>query len=319
MMSWWLKLACFLTGWNSTVLDSCTEASRKQLKKYASAILILIIIWALTGYLFAQRYVNTPWWGSLIVAVVFSIIIVQIERVVILTVGKNVFSTFFRVFLAVIMATLGSTILDQIIFKDDIEKKMIEIVDKQVNDQLPNRLIVLNNKLQELQLDIDSLDKKNLSLYSEISLRPTINTLSTSVTYLKVVQPDGSFKTEPQRTVSTTPTVNPKVKEADINNQHLDLLRKQQNEFTQRKLEAENLLRKELKSKQGFLEELSAIVEILNENTVALIFYIVLFCFLMCLELLVVSSKVGDTRSDYDLVVEHQLGQKIKMLSELKK
>jgi hypothetical protein len=317
MKNWWLKVACFVTGWNYVVLCSCTESSRKQQKKYASSILILIIIWALTGYLFAQRYVHTNWWGSLIVAIIFSIIIVQIERVVILTVGKNRIATIFRIFLAVIMAILGSTILDQIIFKDDISKKMIEIVDRQIKEQLPKRLTIINAKLNDIQLEVDSLDRKNMMLYSEISARPTISTPSTSITYLKVQQPDGSFKTVPQRTFTTTPVTNPKSKEADINNQHLAMLRKQQEDYTGKKLDAENTLRKELKTKQGFLEELSAIKEILTEKGVALFFYLILFCFLMCIELLVVSSKLGDTKCDYDLVVEHQLNQKIRTLIEL--
>ncbi|RZK41173.1 MAG: DUF4407 domain-containing protein [Pedobacter sp.] len=319
MRNWWLKTSCFLTGWNINILDSCTEVSRKQLKKYASAILILVIIWALTGYLFSQRYIGTPWWGSLIAALFFSIIIIQIERVVILTVGKNKFSTIFRIFLALIMAILGSTILDQIIFKKDIEKKMIEIVDRQVEEQLPKRLIIINSKLAELQHEIDSLDKRTLDLYNDISSRPTIKTISSSTVFLKIQQPDGSIKTVPQHTTSTNPIENPKNKEVTNNILHLEQLRKQKEEYTNKKLASEKLLRSELKSTQGFLEELSAIKEILSEKPIALIFYLILFSFLVCLELLVLSSKIGDTKSDYDLVVEHQLDRKIKMLSELKK
>ena len=104
-----------------------------------------------------------------------------------------------------------------------------------------------------------------------------------------------------------------------MNKQNLDLLRKQQEEYTQRKLNEETLLRKELSSKQGFLEELNAILEILKERPVALIFYLILFLFLMSLELFVVFSKIGDKKSDYDLVVEHQLKQKMKTLNELSK
>ena len=317
MRNLWLKIGCFITGWNFIVLSSCTESSRKQLKKYTSAILILIIIWALTGYLFAERYVNTPWWGSAIVAIVFSIIIVQIERVVILTVGKNPFATGFRVCLAIIMAILGSTILDQIIFKDDIEKKMVEIVDRQVIAQLPNRLTTINSKLKDLQIEIDSLDNRNMVLYQEISARPTINTPSTSTTYLKIQQPDGIIKTMPQVTITNNPIVNPKAKEADINENHLVNLRKLQDDYNQKKLSAEQSLRNMLSSKSGFLEELSAILEILTEKKIALCFYLLLFSFLMFLELLVVSSKVGDTKSDYDLVIEHQLNQKRRSLLEL--
>lgn len=319
MNNFWTKIGCLLTGWNYKILESCTESSRKQLKKYTSAILILIILWAFIGYSFAERYVQAPWWGCLITAIIFVLIIIQIERQIILTVGKNPTLATFRLVIAIIMAIIGSAILDQIIFKDDIEKKMIEIVDKQVNEQLPNRLLVIDSKLQEIQIEVDSLDKKNIELYREINKRPTLNTISTSTTYLKVQQPDGSFKTEPQHSFSSNPIANPKIKEADINNQHLEGLRKLQEDYTKRKMDAENLLRNELKSKQGFLEELNAIIEILKESIVALFFYLILFGFLMSLELFVVASKFGDKKCDYDLVIEHQLDQKRKTLNELVK
>lgn len=318
MKNWWIKTGCLMTGWNYQILKTCTEASRKQLKKYASAILILIILWAFIGYSFAERYVNAPWWACIIVSVIFVTIIVQIERQIILTIGKNRGLAIFRFIIAFIMAVLGSAILDQTIFKDDIEKKMVQIVDRQVNEQLPNRLTIIDKKLQELQTEIDSLDKKNLELYEEISKRPTINTVSTTVTHSKVTQPDGSIITLPQRTVSTSPISNPKAKEAEINNNHLEELRKQKEEYSLKKIQTEGSLRDELKSKQGFLEELNAILEILIEKPIALVFYSILFVFLMSLELFVVVSKVGDEKSDYDLIVGHQLEQKKQTLHNLK-
>lgn len=313
------KIGCFLTGWNCKILQSCSEASQKKLKKYTSALFILIILWGLIGYLFAERYVGLSWWGCSIVAIFMIVIIVQVERQIILTVGSLGWLRFFRIIIAIIMAILGSAIIDQIIFKDDIEKKMVEIVDRQVNTQLPNRLININSRLQELQADIDSLNLKNLDLYSEISKKPTINTISTTTTYLQVKEADGESKTIPQRTIATTPIANPKIKEAEINNQHLDKLREQQEEYTKKKLDAEKTLRSELKSKQGFLEELSAIIEILTERISALVFYLILFVFFMSLELFVVFAKMGDSKSDYELIIEHQLEQKIKSLKEIVK
>lgn len=319
MKNWWFNIGCFLTGWNSKILESCTESSRKQLKKYSSAILILIILWSFIGYSFAERYVRAPWWGCLITAVIFVIIIIQIERQIILTVGKNPWLSTFRLVIAFIMAIIGSAILDQIIFKEDIEKKMIEIVDRQVNEQLPNRLTIINTKLQELQFEVDSLDRKNLELYSEITKRPTIETVSTIRSPMAMRKLDGTDSIVFRTTISRNPISNPKMKEAEINNQHLDILRKQKEDYTQKKMELETILREELKSKQGFLEELNAIIEILIERPVALIFYLVLFFFLMSLELFVVVSKVGDRKCDYDLVVEYQLEQKKKTLIELVK
>jgi hypothetical protein len=264
MKNWWTKTGCLLTGWNYDILQTCTEASRKQLKKYTSALLILIILWAFIGFSFTKRYVQVPFWGCFSAALVFIVIVIQIERQIILTVGKVWGMAIFRFIIAIIMALIGSAILDQIIFKEDIEKKMIEIVDRQVNEQLPNRLTIINTKLLELQTEVDSLDRKNLELFAEISKRPTVKTVATTTTYQKILQDDGSYTTVPQSTVTTTPIANPKMKEAEINNLHLEVLRKQQEDYTQRKLDAENTLRTELKSKQGFLEELNAILAILK-------------------------------------------------------
>lgn len=318
-MKWWLKLGCFLTGWNSRILSQCSEASFKHLKKYTSALLILVILWGFTGYCFAQRYVGAPQWACILSAFVFIIIVIQIERQIILTVGSNRWSAAFRFFIAIIMSLLGSAILDQIIFGDDIDRKMVEITDRQVQERLPLRLNVIDGKLTELQVMIDSLDKLNLKLNEEISQKPTITTVATSTTYLREMQSDGSYKEIPQNTISRIPIANPRTKQVVVNDSTLKRLRLQQDEYTLKKISVENDLRKELSSSTGFLEELRAMLEIVLTRPEALVFYIVIFCFLLSLELFVVTSKLGDKKCDYDLIVEHQLEIKKSALEELVK
>jgi hypothetical protein len=318
MKNWWTMLGCLLTGWNFDILLICTEASRKQLKKYSSALLILMILWGLVGYLFAERYVSAPWWGCSIMAIAMIVIVLQIERQIILTVGRNWLLAVFRVIIALIMAVIGSVILDQMIFKDDIEKKMIEIVDRQVTEQLPRRLTVIDTKLVEIQTEVDSLNRKNLELYAEIALRPTIEVVSTTTTPMTIRRADGTDTIVYRTAIAKNPRANPRGQEVEANNKHLDELVRQKEDYTRERMNKEESLREELGSKQGFLEELNAIFEILGERLVALIFYLTLFMFLMSLELFVVFSKFGDDKSDYDLVVEYQLGQKKKMIEQLK-
>ena len=317
MKNWWVKFGCILTGWNYEILKNCTEASYKQLKKYTSAILILIILWSFVGYSFADRYIQTGILGSIGIAIVFVIIIIQIERQIILNVGKNYLASAVRTVIALIMAILGSAILDQIIFKDDISKKMVEIVDRQVREQLPLRLLVIDGKIRELQTDIDSLEKRNVVLNNEISAKPTINVFSTSLTSIPIKNDDGTFITKSQKTMSNNPIPNPKIKEVELNNNNLKQFRDQYEHYTKQKLKAEDDLRKELKSQKGFLEELNAIIEIISKSKVALCFYLVLFLFLMSLELFVLLSKSDKNKSDYDLIMEHQLSQKRKTLEGL--
>ncbi|WP_277235966.1 DUF4407 domain-containing protein [Phocaeicola salanitronis] len=318
-MKWWIKFGCFLTGWNSKILSQCSEASYKHLKKYTAALLILIIMWGFTGFCFAQRYVGAPLWGCIVSAFIFIIIVIQIERQIILTVGSNRWGTCFRFFIAIIMSVLGSAILDQIIFGDDIKRKMVEITDRQVQEQLPMRLNVIDARLRELQFEIDSLDKVNMKLNEEIAKQPTIKTISTSTTYKNERQEDGSYKKIPETTVSTNPMANPRIKQVEANTLNLERLRKQQDDFIQNKMNVENDLRKELSSNVGFLEELRAMIEILSTRIEALFFYLVIFGFLISLELFVVTSKVGDKKCDYDLIVEHQLNIKKAALEELVK
>lgn len=317
MTDLWVKLGCFLTGWNYQILQSCTESSRKQLKKYISAILILIILWAFVGYSFSERYIQTQWWGSAIAGLIFVTIIVQIERQIILSLGKTWVLALLRVLIAFIMAIIGSVIIDQIIFKEDIEKKMIEIVDREVREQLPARLVTIDNKLKEIQGEIDSLNAKNLELSNDIAEKPTFQAVSSSRIPTTIKTADGRDSIVYTTTVNVAPMPNPKSREVDINSQNLEKLREQQESYVQRKLDGETQLRGELQTKQGFLEELNALLEILAEKPVALVFYIVLFAFLMFLELFVVISKMLDKSADYDMVVEHQLSQKIKTLKEL--
>ena len=105
----------------------------------------------------------------------------------------------------------------------------------------------------------------------------------------------------------------------ETNNLNLERLRKQQDEYTIKKMEVENDLRKELSTNIGFLEELHAMLELLASRTEALIFYCIIFSFLISLELFVVASKMSDKKCDYDMIVEHQLNVKASALGELVK
>ena len=308
-MNWWIQFGCFLTGWNHKILTQCSEASYKQLKKYTSALIILMIMWGFTGYSFAQRYVHTDLIGSVAVAALFVVIVIQIERQIILTVGKNRIGGIFRFFIAVIMSVLGSSVVDQIIFGQDIERKMIEITDRQVQEQLPMRLSIIDSKLSDIHYEIDSLSKVGMTLNEAIALKPTVSTVSTQTVKQPIQQKDGTIKM-----VASTST---QIEQARALEKTLNSLKKQESVYTEKKLNMEDNLRKELSNNVGFLEELNAMIELMASRTEALIFYIIVFSILISLELFIVTSKLSDNKSDYDLVVEHQLRMKEKNLQNL--
>lgn len=303
-MNWWILFGCKLTGWSSEVLAQCSEASRSQLSKYTSALLILILIWGVTGFCFAQRYIGLPWWACLIVSLIFVTIVIMIERQIILASEKTVSMVVFRAIIAFIMAIVGSTIFDQTMFGKDIDKQMTNTIEMQVAELTPQRVRIIDEKLQALHTETESLTKENEELQADVNAHPFIIQKSVSRTPNKIVLPDGTVKTEYISSVTTNQVENPKQKIIDMNSKTLDNLRSQEQIWIQKKQTIEEDTRKECKESVGFLEELEAMWDIITTRKLAGGFYAVFFFLLMSLELFVVVSKVGDRECDYDAAIK---------------
>ena len=107
MKDLWLKIGCFITGHNYAIVKNSSEASAKAVKKYLSAILIIATLWGFIGFAFTKRYLHGSTLVAVVGAIVMIIIIVQIERQVILSVGKNKLAFAFRVLIGIVMAIIG--------------------------------------------------------------------------------------------------------------------------------------------------------------------------------------------------------------------
>jgi len=317
-MNWWQKFGCFLIGWNPAILMNCSEASHKALKKYTASILILVFIWGSTGYCFAERYLSvTTWWGCALTALAFIIIVIQIERQVILTVGKNKLLTIFRVILAVFMALIGSAILDQIIFKNDVAKVLIELRTDQAKIIAGKRQLTMQAEINKLTATMDSLDNVNSRLNDEVAKHPTVAVTNVTTERVPVTQPDGTRKIETRSTVSRQNVASTRIEQIRSNTVTINTCRDRLEKLYNQKINVEETVRKELEENAGFLEELKAMIIIIKSDLVAGAFYFILFAFIFSLELLVVMSKVGDNKCDYDLIIEHQLNVKKNSLDEM--
>ncbi len=305
------KCGCALIGWNPTILAECGEASFRTLKKYMSAILILAIVWGTIGYLFADRYIgvsNTL--AKAAVSAIFVVIIICIERFIILKVGKSKVTGIMRIILAFLMATLGATIFDQMIFKNDVEVKMKESRDEMANEAIKRQSVLLDEEMNNIVVQRDSVQRELLSLYEQINAKPNIET--TNSTVIRVpngVDESGKtiYQTQTQVTKSTMP--NPLNSQARLDEETLKTYDGQLENLRNQKINLADKIREEYATARvGFLEELKVLFRyIVFQDTIAAIFYVCLFLFMMSLEILVVSSKLGETDCDYDLLVEHQL------------
>lgn len=311
-MNWWIKFGCFLTGWNVELLKQCSESSRRQLKKYASALLILMIIWGTTGYCFADRYVALPWWGCLCCSLVFTTIVIQIERQIILASSKSKRALIFRVAIAVIMAMVGSTILDQTIFGKDIEKQLASNIEDQVNVLMEKRVHIINDKLTSLHTEIDSLNIVCANLQDDVIRNPFVEQTNVSNTTQKIILSDGTTRNSPSKTITKVQVPNPKQELLTANRKTLDTYKLQEQNWTEKKQTLEDDIRAECKNSVGFLEELEAMWEIVSSRLVAALFYGMLWLLLMALELFVAFSKYERDVCDYELFIKNM--QKAKEL-----
>ena len=92
-------MGCLLIGWNKDILKECGEASHRQYRKLISAICIMMVLWGTIGYCFADRYINIESTTLKIgVSLMFMLIVLCVERVIILTVGKARMMTLMRVY-----------------------------------------------------------------------------------------------------------------------------------------------------------------------------------------------------------------------------
>lgn len=289
------------------MLANCGEASFRTMKKFVGSIVILSIIWGTIGYCFADRYVGIESIaGRGIVAAVFITIILCIERFIILNDGgKMVFV--FRVLVALLMSTLGSTIFDQLIFKRDVEAIMKEVRTEQINEEVPKRMNIVNAEIERTSSELDSLGLLVERLNEKIG-RTSAQISSSDVT--KQLQKDSLGKNvEVGRSISTKKIINPRFvqlnEERKLLGEEANRQREKQKELFEKKMNIEENVRAEYENMEnGFLEELRALFRLLQREPIALLFYICLFTFLTSLELLVLFSK-GE-RCDYELVVLNQ-------------
>lgn len=309
-MNWWIKFGCKLTGWSSSVLAQCSEASKTQLSKYTSALLILIIVWSITGFCFAQRYIRLPVWGCILVSLVFITIVIMIERQILLALHPTKKLVAFRFVIAIIMAIVGSTIFDQTMFGKDIDKQMAATIEHQTQALTQKRVSNIDGKLLAFQKEKESLDKVNSELQADINVHPWIVQKSVTNSQDRLVV-NGKIKVVNNPSVTTNQVANPKQSVVSTNNEKIKQIVLQEMDLNKKRLTVEEDTRKECQANVGFLEELEAMVSIVTTRKVAGAFYLIFFMLLMSLELFVVTSKMGDQECDYEMAIKG--AEKVKM------
>jgi hypothetical protein len=297
---WWLKFGCFLSGHSYQLLSECSEASKKYVRKLTSALLIIMIIWSMIGYLFATRYTDGGIIGGIFGAVFAGVIIVQIERQIILgkTEGSKLYFTLlFRLLLGIIVAIIGALILDQVFFKNDIAKEKEDLIDIRIAERVAKVQLESNKAISGYDSTIvaynQQIEKNNQDI-SKSGLM--INTTSNIV-----------IDTAGNRTITNTKGANPLL----IDNQNL---REQIQIIENAKLAERNSLFGKIEAAKektrneppGFLDELNIIYDLASSSTLSAFAYFLFLFFFIFIELFIVIAKMMDGDNDYNKVMKYQ-------------
>ena len=313
------NIGCFLIGWNKEILNECGEASHRQFRKLLSAICIMMALWGTIGYCFAERYINIESTTlKVMVSMMFMLIVLCVERVIILTVGKARLMTLMRVMLALCMAVLGSCIFDQIIFSNDIRQAIQERREDVIKETILKRMSIFDNDEKRITQEMDSLNKTTIALGEELMKKPTIKSVNVSTQEQVVgVDENGNPKKARIRNTEIVNVANPLAEQLKSNNSQIEIYQNQLEQLRQDKKDIAKKVTEEVSMRPlGFIEELEATLSVVSKSVVSLVFYIVLFCFLTFLELFVLTIKMGDTKCDYDLIVENQLRLKRTLMDQ---
>ena len=305
-------MGCLLIGWDKDILKECGEASHRQYRKLLSALCIMMMLWGTIGYCFADRYINIEsTLFKIVVTIAFMLIILCVERVIILTVGKARLMTTMRVMLALCMAFLGACIFDQIIFRNDIQQAIQEHREDVIKATIIKRLSIYESDILRITHDMDSLSKATIALGEELQKRPTIKGTNVTSQEQVVMGDDGTPKKIRTQSVNTVTMANPLAEQLKANNEQIQIYSNQLEQLRQEKKDIAQTTTAEVSQRApGFIEELEATLKVVSKSPVSLVFYIVLFSFLTFLELFVLTIKMGDCKCDYDLIVENQLKMK---------
>lgn len=265
------------------------------------------VLWAFIGYFFTDRYLLAGVYPSVIGAAIMVLIVIQIERQVILTPRNLLLPGLFRAIIAIIMAVIGSFIIDQIIFKEDIEHQKILMLDDKVDAILPKKAAEIRRQIAEVDSTILAKEQERKDLLDDISKNPTVTIFARSVTRhnVGVQNPDSLTKETVTRTSSQIP--NPKIAFLQPFDEQISALRMQKMKKDSILLQLRPAIEAELMAHNGFLDELNVMFTIINQSRTALVVWILWFSFILGLELFVLVNKSRGSESDYEARVRQQM------------
>jgi len=313
-----LRFACFLTFTNYSLLKECSEVSKRKILQYFSGLIIICCVWLFVGFGFTWLYVNKNILWSLVTGFVSVIIVLQIERSII--VGNTTKTVlFFRLIIGLLLAFIGAIVVDQILFKNDIElmkkskeykAEVAESVSMEMGDINERKQILINQRDSLSGVVLQIQKEKDFTIAKNIQ---TVSVLDTTIGVWSETMKEQINKSYRNRNKDLAVIYVERIKNFDYLLDSLD------NQASNIQINAQEYF----ESKRGFLTDILLLKKVLiNKDSkknwyLGLIVYSIFFFLFLMIELFILVIKTGDPKTDYDVLIKFQESVKIKRIQNL--
>ena len=131
----------------------------RRTEAFAIAIHIPVLVWAVTGYLIANGVFGLSASTSAVIAFGCASLVYLVERLVLAT-PKSPLMTVGRLMIGIVIALLGATAVDLVIFEREIEKQLIVSKRLEIESEHQNRVIAQAELTEQRRLDWQRAQEK---------------------------------------------------------------------------------------------------------------------------------------------------------------
>ena len=264
--------SCNIIGEDPVRFTNLHLSTKDRIKAFSFAIMIPVILWAITGFVIAAEIFNIERYGALAIGAVCALFIYMIERIVLVT-PKNWGTNFIRLLIGLIIAILGSTTFDLVIFDKEITTQLIQSEELRLNDDF----------IKEKTLYTDQIAQKKTDW---ITAQNAAN-----------CEANGTCGSKSR---SVGPIYRQLSNHAELLRQDYLMMQDKLDQLTSQKEQLINNSPAIAAKQSGILTRIEALHQFIHHNTYALIAYILFFCLILLFELMVVITKIAfkDTVDD---------------------
>ena len=141
-----LKFSCLLTGDSYRIVSNESIKSQQKIKTYGLIVLIISSVWGLNGFLLSTSFMKLDTVQTIGLVSLFIAFIMIFEMIIIRMSNVEKVMRRLRITLAVASAIIGSIIMDEIIFKNDVANQI------EVNNQHELENNVKINSIKDVKL-----------------------------------------------------------------------------------------------------------------------------------------------------------------------